>query len=983
MPKIITTEALVIGGGATGTGVARDLAMRGFKTALVEKRDFTHGTTGRYHGLLHSGGRYAVKDPLAARECIQENRILRRIMPHCIEDTGGFFVLTPWDDSNYTPQFLQGCLIAGIPVEEIPISLMLKEEPLLNPQISRCFRVPDGAADSFLGAHANVASAREYGASIFNYHQVTRLISENNRVRGAHCRDLIKNEDVIFHADIVINASGAWAGKITETIGIPVKILPGKGVMIAVNHRIVNTIVNRCHPPSDGDILVPAHTVAVIGTTDVRVDDPEDFAIEPWEIRLMLEEGEKLLPGFKRMRMLRAWAGVRPLYQEENNAASANRDVTRAFVLLDHEERDGIAGLVTITSGKWTTYRKMAEVTVDLVCQKLKSPRACRTHLEPLPDHQTKKYHSLGARLGLIEKSRSYGQLVCECELATYEDVKNAILSGAANTLDDIRRDVRLGMGPCQAGFCSLRAIGILHKLRQIPVEQANASLRDFLQERWKGVLPILWGQQLRQERLNELIYRSLLSADHLPGPAFTPLKPNLYAKPISYDLEAPEEPEPKKNVLPSEFPEVPSSQKNADLVIIGAGLAGLVAGWQAAKKGKRVHVIAKGWGALYWHTGCIDVFGYLPGADSEFVSHPANALVGFLDNHPEHPYSLAGMSKLEKALDQLKELGAQHNYPFSGDLESNYILPTSLGAPRPTCLAPSTMVDGDLRNKESILVVGFTGYLDFYPHLIAENLQRRAIPADAQMLNLASLSSKKFITSRVLAECFENQTFRSEVIRELKEHILPATEASIKRIGFPAVLGIRNSAEIQQELEDELGMVVFEIPTLPPSIPGMRLHQILVHEIENHGGCVYSGMEVIGASSRQNRINAVYSEAAARFKSHVADTYILATGGFLGGGIIQSQRYHPIETIFDLPVSYPKDHHPWFEDEFLSSRGQPLFQAGIRINSQFQPADEKGHILYENLYIAGNLIYQCDALLERSIEGVALVSGYITGNLL
>ena len=114
--RTVQTEVLVIGGGATGAGIIRDLAMRGFDAILVEKRDLTHGTTGRYHGLLHSGGRYAVKDPKAAVECIEENRILRRIMPHCLEDTGGFFVVTPWDDPDFGDTFMEGCRKAGIPV---------------------------------------------------------------------------------------------------------------------------------------------------------------------------------------------------------------------------------------------------------------------------------------------------------------------------------------------------------------------------------------------------------------------------------------------------------------------------------------------------------------------------------------------------------------------------------------------------------------------------------------------------------------------------------------------------------------------------------------------------------------------------------------------------------------------------------------------------------------------------------------------------
>src|SRR5690606_31889135 len=142
------TEVLVIGGGATGTGVLRDLAMRGFDTILVEQRDITHGTTGRFHGLLHSGGRYVVKDPEAAVECIEENRVLRRSMPHRLEDTGGFFVVTPWGDGDYVPKFLEGCEKAGIPVDEIPVTEALRREPYLNPKITHCFEVPDAAADA-------------------------------------------------------------------------------------------------------------------------------------------------------------------------------------------------------------------------------------------------------------------------------------------------------------------------------------------------------------------------------------------------------------------------------------------------------------------------------------------------------------------------------------------------------------------------------------------------------------------------------------------------------------------------------------------------------------------------------------------------------------------------------------------------------------------------------------------------------------------
>ena len=152
--RTIETDVLVIGGGATGAGVVADLALRGFRAVLVEKRDLTHGTTGRYHGLLHSGGRYAVKDPKAAVECIEEIRILRIIMPHALEDSGGYFVVTPWDDPAFGDRFLKGCQTSGIPCEEMTIAQMLKEEPNLNPKMSRCFRVPDATADSFLATQS-------------------------------------------------------------------------------------------------------------------------------------------------------------------------------------------------------------------------------------------------------------------------------------------------------------------------------------------------------------------------------------------------------------------------------------------------------------------------------------------------------------------------------------------------------------------------------------------------------------------------------------------------------------------------------------------------------------------------------------------------------------------------------------------------------------------------------------------------------------
>ena len=515
MPAL-ETEVLVIGGGSTGAGVARDAAMRGFATTLVERGDLATGTTGRFHGLLHSGGRYAVKDPLAAQECVVENPIVRRIAADCVEDTGGLFVSTPWDDPEFGDDFLRGCQETGVPVEEVPVAEALGKEPRLEPRITRAFAVPDANLDPWKLVSACTRSAKAYGATILPYHRVVGLELRDDRVVGARVQDELAGEELEIRAEVVINAAGAWAGQIAELAGCVVTVLPGKGIMIAMNHRLVNTVVNRCKPPSDGDIIVPIRTVSVIGTTDVRVADPDELEVTPGEIDEMLDEGEKLVPGFREARALRVWAGARPLYTPDDVADT--RDVSRTHTVLDHADRDGVEGILTITGGKATTFRLMAEDVVDAACEKLGDKRESRTADEPLPGSEDERFYWLGARVRAQEPVPNSEEIICECELITRNHLTEAIARGGRPAgLDDVRRRVRLGMGPCQGGFCIYRATGILHQLEDLDHQAANSALLDFLQERWKGVQPILHGDQLRQARLDDWIFQGLLAVGHLP----------------------------------------------------------------------------------------------------------------------------------------------------------------------------------------------------------------------------------------------------------------------------------------------------------------------------------------------------------------------------------------------------------------------------------------------------------------------------------
>jgi glycerol-3-phosphate dehydrogenase len=512
----LDTEVLVIGGGSTGAGVVRDAAMRGFSAVLVERRDLADGTTGRFHGLLHSGGRYAVKDPPAAIECIEENRILRRIAADCIEDTGGLFVSTPWDDPDFGDRFVQGCRVTGVPVEEVPVADVLRREPRLHPGIRRAFEVPDAAIDPWKTVSACARSAREHGAQILTYHRVVELLREGDSVTGAVVVDEHTGAEVRIGARVVVNAAGAWAGQIAALAGCRVAVQPGKGIMIAMNHRLVHTVVNRCKMPADGDILVPIRAVSVIGTTDEPVPDPDDLPVTREEVDHMLDEGEKLVPGFRNARALRVWAGARPLFSQEE--VSDTREVTRSHALLDHRERDGVGGFVTITGGKTTTFRLMAEVAVDAVCAQLGEERPSRTADEPLPGSEDGRYYRISDRLAAREPVPRDEELVCECELLTRDRIVEAMERSHTTSLDDIRRILRLGMGPCQGGFCIYRATGILHGVERLDAATANQSLLDFLQERWKGAWPILYGDQARQARLDDWIFQGVLDVEHLPA---------------------------------------------------------------------------------------------------------------------------------------------------------------------------------------------------------------------------------------------------------------------------------------------------------------------------------------------------------------------------------------------------------------------------------------------------------------------------------
>ncbi len=413
------------------------------------------------------------------------------------------------------------------------------------------------------------------------------------------------------------------------------------------------------------------------------------------------------------------------------------------------------------------------------------------------------------------------------------------------------------------------------------------------------------------------------------------------------------------------------------DVLVIGAGLAGLTAAWQAAGPDKKVQVLAKGWGATHWHSGCIDLLGYWPLDADAAVTNPLQAIAQLIQEKPQHPYALTGLDNIVAALSAFQDLCAEAGYPLEGTPEKNWLLPTAVGTFRPTCLAPQTMTAGDLSSDAAMLLVGFKQFVDFYPHVAADNLTQQGIPAEYVMLDLPALARQHRLTSVVLANMMEQAAFRQEVAQALKPKLGTAA-----RVGFPAVLGLREATAVWQAMSDLLERPVFEIPTLPPSVAGIRLHHILRDAIQAEGGWVFDGMEAVGAEKDGGRVTAVFTETAARNRAHRAENYVLSTGGILGGGIYASYQGGVKEVVFDLPVNAPDNHLDWFHTDFMDKRGHPIYQTGISVNEQFQPVNGSEQPLLSNLFAAGTTLAHCEPIQERSFEGIALVTGYVAGRL-
>lgn len=393
------------------------------------------------------------------------------------------------------------------------------------------------------------------------------------------------------------------------------------------------------------------------------------------------------------------------------------------------------------------------------------------------------------------------------------------------------------------------------------------------------------------------------------------------------------------------------------DVVVVGAGVAGLTAGARLAEHGARVCVVARGVGSTHLAAGTIDVLGY----DPDRVEEPAQALPAFVAAHRDHPYALLGLESIAPALEWFAarvEDGPQPGYRYVGGLERNHLLPTAVGAIRPSALVPETMAGGDVREGGDVCVVGLPVLRELYASYLAANLGARMVEVDVDVGRVEA-------NPLGLAGPFDDPVFRAAFAGRLAPRL-----HGVERVALPAVLGRRDPHGAWADLERRLGRAVFEVPTLPPSVPGMRMFDVLRAALRGAGGRLVLGAQVVGAEREGDRVTAVRTRGSGHDRLYAARWIVLATGGFASGGLELDSEWVTRETALGLPVrdAPGRGKHRFRQDYFAE---HPMARLGVDVDARLRPPG------YQNVLVVGAALPGAEPWKEGSGEGISLASGY------
>lgn len=536
MPEDPKHDVIVIGGGVTGTGTARDCAMRGLKTLLVEKKDFSGGTTGTCMGMIHGGLRYLLNDVETTRISCTDSGYIQRIAPHLLFRIP--FLTVVRKDSSFPIGLYETYFEAydkfvhlkgGKPHTRLSRDEALALEPGLSPDIAGAITTDEWGINPFRLCACNALSAAEHGADVRNHTRVKSFIrDENGAVRGVAVENLLTGDTVDETARVVIICAGPWTPALAALAGVEVKMRPTKGINIFFDRRISNYAIVADAIDGRQVLVMPYENGAMLGCTDDDYyGDLDNVTATHDEVEYLLQAVERVFPDIRKLRMTRVMAGVRPTlfgwkpYED---------DLSREYEIHDHKELHGVDGLLSVSGGKLAMFRLMGEHAADAVCRKLGVTGRCRTHEEPLPggespvdeeklarDYNAPIYvarrlaYRHGARasrvLDIMLQHPETAHIVCRCEPVTDAEIRYVIRHEWARTLDDIRRRTRLGTGPCQGARCNAHAAAILAEELSLNPRAARRASAAYLQRRWKGKAPIIRADHIAQEELNQAIY--------------------------------------------------------------------------------------------------------------------------------------------------------------------------------------------------------------------------------------------------------------------------------------------------------------------------------------------------------------------------------------------------------------------------------------------------------------------------------------------
>jgi glycerol-3-phosphate dehydrogenase subunit B len=407
-----------------------------------------------------------------------------------------------------------------------------------------------------------------------------------------------------------------------------------------------------------------------------------------------------------------------------------------------------------------------------------------------------------------------------------------------------------------------------------------------------------------------------------------------------------------------------------ADVVVVGAGLAGLTASIRLAEAGMKVVTVARGLGSIRLAPATIDILGYAP----DLVGDPAGALPGFVADHPDHPYSLVTPEALVVSVAWLKDHADGCGYV--GEPRANMLLPTAIGVPRPSAVVPQSMASGDVRALTAVAIAGLGVLKDFHPALAAENLRAAAaacgLHVEARPVLLrATVDGEADVGVLSLARRFQERAFRETVAEELRGAL-----GDEQAVGVPAVLGLEGAGSVWSQFQEAVGRPVFEIPTIPPSVPGVRLANALQDRLRRAGGRLVLGARAAGPQLRDGKLVGVVIDTAARLAVRECRWVVLATGGVASGGIEADFAGTLTETVFGLPVHGPAAGEPAFLPSYLGEH--PMDTVGLRVDGRLRPVGPGGEPAFENLYAAGAIIGGSRPWREKSGDGISLSTGYL-----